>query len=124
MKKLLSILLVLSMCFALASCSSEKQEAPKETTENTTSAEEQISVVGQVASTIGDDDKILSIQIQNEEGRWVIYHCTMLDEFVDEAKEYKLTDIAKVKGYLLNEMDSGQENTAILVYLYDCEIVE
>lgn len=119
MKKLFAILITVVMCFAFASCSSNNQES----SENTDSTEEQVSIVGQVASTVGDDST-LSIQVQNEDGRWVIYHCEMKDEFLDEAKEFKLSDVAKVNGFLLNEIDSEQENTAIIVNLYDCEIVE
>lgn len=120
MKKLFAILITVAMCFAFASCSSNNQES----SENTDYTEEQVSIVGQVASTVGDDDSTLSIQVQNEDGRWVIYHCEMKDEFLDEAKEFKLSDVAKVNGFLLNEIDSEQENTAIIVNLYDCEIVE
>ena len=120
MKKLFATLIAFTMCFMLASCSSDNQGGSGDTK----SVDEQISIVGQVASTVRDDDSTLSVQVQNEDGRWVIYHCEMTDEFLDEAKEFKLADIAKIKGYLLNETNLGQENTAIIVNLYDCEIVE
>lgn len=132
MKKLFVGLLTLTMCFALASCSSDNQESSGDTkstetqisSEDTESTGEQISIVGQVAADIEDGESTLSIQVQNDDGRWVIYHCDMKDEFLDEAKEFKLTDVAKVKGYVLSKSDLGQENTAIIVNLYDCEIVE
>lgn len=118
MKKLICGLLAMMMCSLLVACSSETKPG------NTESTEEQISIVGQVASTVADDDSTLSVQVQDENGRWIIYHCDMKDEYLDEAKEFKMSDVAKVKGYLLSEMDLEQENTAVIVNLYDCELVE
>ena len=126
MKKLIAMLLAVGMCFTLGACSTEKQgENPTiAETKSKLSAGDEVSIVGQVASTVRDGDSTLSIQIQNEDDRWVIYHCEMKDEFLEEAKGYKMSDVVKIKGLFLNEMDLEQENTAIMVYLYDCEIVK
>ena len=43
-------------------------------------------------------------------------------EFIEKAAELETADIVSVKGLFSNMIDMKQENTAVLVYLYDCEI--
>ncbi len=144
MKKIISMIMVLTMCLTMcltmAACSStpnepsmsnppennlvesEQPSSESESTELTSG--DNVSIVGQVAVTIRDDGDTISVQVQREDGRWVIYHCQLKDEFIDRAKDFKMTDVAKISGSFLSMTDMEQENTAIIVTLYDCEIIE
>ena len=138
MKKLSVILVLLELCFSMAACSSNSSEPsaspseiPSESEQSSTESEsnqlesgDNVSIVGQVAVTIRDDGDTISVQVQREDGRWVIYRCQLKDEFIEEAKEFRMSDVAKISGSFLSMTDLEQENTAIIVNLYDCEIIE
>lgn len=138
MKKLSILLILLVMCFSLAACSSNSSESSTPSSDSSTESEQSssesdsnhlksgdsVSIVGQVAVTIRDDGDTISVQVQRKDGRWVIYHCQLKADFVEKAKEFKMSDVAKVNGSFLSMTDLEQENTAIIVNLYDCELTE
>ena len=60
----------------------------------------------------------------------MVYHCQLKDEFLEQGENLKMLDVVKVKGCFLSVSDmAGEtetattENTAIIVTLYDCEIL-
>ncbi len=134
MKKLIALLLTMGVCFSFAACSSDSGKTSETPSESSSVSEEsesneyeqgdEISVTGQVAVALKEGDTKLSVQVQGDNDRWIIYHCEMKEEFVGKASEFKLTDVAKIKGSFLSIIDSEQENTAIIINLYDCEIVK
>lgn len=87
------------------------------------SSGDEVSIVGQAASTGLVNGNTVWVQVSQPDGTFVIYHCQLKDEFIGEGEEVKLLDVVKIKGSFLSLLDSEQENTSPLVTLYDCEIV-
>ena len=91
---------------------------------------DKVSIVGQVASYNLQNGNTLLVQVLKQGERTIVYHCQMKDEFIDKASEYTMLDVAKVSGKFLNLVDLStepdvelpEENIAILVTLYDCEL--
>lgn len=84
-------------------------------------ADDSVSFTGQVVSSMKDGEDTICVQIQ-QDGRWVACYCQLQSEFIEKAAELETADIVSVKGLFSNMIDMKQENTAVLVYLYDCEI--
>lgn len=138
MKKLSIVLTLLALCLSLVACSSnsdesatppsgssiESEQSSNESESNQLKSGDNVSIVGQVAVAIRDDGDTISVQVQREDGRWVIYHCQLKADFIEKAKEFKMSDVAKINGSFLSMTDLEQENSAIIMNLYDCEIVE
>lgn len=152
MKKLCATLLVLVMCLSLMACSPSNDEqapsgqissAPESSVQPSEAeadealvsepeksesisfselkADDSVSFTGQVVSSIKDGEDTICVQIQ-QDGRWVACYCQLQSEFIEKAAELETADIVSVKGLFSNMIDMKQENTAVLVYLYDCEI--
>ncbi len=84
---------------------------------------DEVSIVGQVASTGLVDGETLWVQVQQADGTFVIYHCQLKEEFLDTGEKFELLDVAKIKGNFLSLTDLQKENTSPLVTLCDCEII-
>lgn len=149
MKKLCAVLMVLVMCASLMACSpsdgesdpsgsvTESSVQPSESETDDTSvsepeepesisfaelkADDSVSFTGQVVSSMRDGEDTICVQIQ-QNGRWISCYCQLQPEFIEKAAELEAADIVSVKGLFSNMIDMEQENTAVLVYLYDCEI--
>ena len=87
------------------------------------SSGDEVSIVGQVASTGLVNGNTVWVQVSQSDGTFVIYHCQLQDSFIGEGEGLKLLDSVKIKGLFLSLMKSSQENTSPLVTLYDCEII-
>jgi ABC-type glycerol-3-phosphate transport system substrate-binding protein len=81
-----------------------------------------VSIVGQVASSGLATDGTLWVQVEQGDGSFVVFHCQMKQEFEEEADALKMLSAAKIKGAFLNVTEFEQANTSTLVTLYDCEI--
>ena len=138
MKRIGIILTMLVVCFMLVACSFNSNESSVSSSGMSTESEETfnefeidqlksgdtVSIVGQVAISLQDGSDTISVQVLRENDRMLLYRCQLKSEFLDEGKELELLDVVKIKGTFLNIMDLEQENTAIVVNLYDCEIFE
>lgn len=85
---------------------------------------DEVSIVGQVASSGLVNGDTLWVQVKQSDGSFVLYHCHLKDEFLERAASLKTLSIAKVNGFFLSLMDLEMENTMPLATLYDCELVE
>ena len=111
------------------SSTSEKVSGQTSTSESTTvhiptEKGEAVKIVGQVAANSLVDGNTLWVQVLNENSRTIIYHCKMKDEYISEAEKLNILDVVKIRGSFLSKMDLEREDTAILVTLYDCEIIK
>lgn len=149
MKRMICVFSLVAMLFSLTACGDGEQsggnvasdvaslssQADSTTTSSKTETNneidpkslkqgDEVSIVGQVASVPieGVIDSV-DVQTQRQDGRWCIYKCTFKPEFDEQVKNLKSLDIAKVKGLFLSVTDMEMENTAILVTLYDCELL-
>lgn len=91
---------------------------------------DEVSVTGQKANSTLVNKKTIWVQVVKEGERTVIYHCQLKDEFVEQGGNLKMLDVVKVKGSFMSVSDMAgatetatEENTAIIVTLYDCEIL-
>ena len=152
MKKVTSMLLVLGLLFSLCSCGSPTETTPSvepsQTVEVTPSPDptqepvessisftdlnsgDEVSIVGQKANGTFVNENTIWVQVVKEGERTVVYHCQLKDEFLEQGENLKMLDVVKVKGCFLSVSDmAGEtetattENTAIIVTLYDCEIL-
>ncbi len=152
MKKVTSMLLVLGLLFSLCSCGSPTETTPSvepsQTVEVTPSPDptqepvessisftdlnsgDEVSIVGQKANGTLVNENTIWVQVVKEGERTVVYHCQLKDEFLEQGENLKMLDVVKVKGCFLSVSDmAGEtetattENTAIIVTLYDCEIL-
>lgn len=148
MKKLFAIMLGLVMVFGLVGCSAtpngelsdnlsqsvvdDLSDATDEVTEDTSSDVEiniaelkqgdEVSIVGQVAGSTLVNGNTLWVQVKQRDGDFVLYHCQLKDEYIEQGENFKTLDVAKVKGSFLSLMDLEMENTMPVVTLYDCEL--
>ena len=111
------------------SSTSENVSGQTSTSESTTvriptEKGEAVKIVGQVAANSLVDGNTLWVQVLNENSRTIIYHCKMKDEYISEAEKLNILDVVKIRGSFLSKMDLEREDTAILVTLYDCEIIK
>ena len=152
MKKVTSMLLVLGLLLSLCSCGSPTETTPsvepsqtievtpspdptQEPVESSTSftdlnAGDEVSIVGQKANGTLVNENTIWVQVTKEGERTVVYHCQLKDEFLKQGESLKMLDVVKVKGCFLSASDMAgatetatTENTAIIVTLYDCEIL-
>lgn len=143
MKRWIGLALTLIMIFALCACGSTastaggRQETPApENKETEVSLDDlkqgdEVSIVGQKANSTLVNDKTIWVQVLRDGERAIIYYCQMKDEYIEEAGALKMLDVVKIKGNFLNVVDMAgepenslpSENTAIIVNLYDCELV-
>lgn len=91
---------------------------------------DEVSITGQKANSTLVNEKTIWVQVVREGERTVIYHCQLKDEFVEQGGNLKMLDVVKVKGCFMSVSDMAgatetatEENTAIIVTLYDCEIL-
>ena len=84
---------------------------------------DEVSIVGQKANSTLVNDKEIWVQVVKANERTVVYHCQLKDEYLSDGEALKMLDVVKVKGSFMSFMDLEQENTAIIVTLYDCEIL-
>ena len=151
MKKWLSLVLAIFVVLGLCACgstpsSNTTEQATEPTTEPTspqTQVEnesevpdetemslldlkqgDEVSVVGQKANSTLVNENTIWVQVQQEDGSFIIYHCQMKDEYVSAAGELKMLSVVKLKGLFLSYTDMKMENTSPLVTLYDCELIE
>lgn len=143
MKRWIGFALTLVMLFALCACGSAAstagggQETPApENKEAEVSLDDlkqgdEVSIIGQKANSTLVNDKTIWVQVLRDGERTIIYYCQMKDEYIEEAGALKMLDVVKVKGNFLNVVDLvdepenplPSENTAIIVNLYDCELI-
>lgn len=146
MKKALSFLLALLMVISLCACgdtstpatddtsSSEQSNEPVESVVEEEPVEEgvafedleigdKVHVIGQKANATLVNDNTIWVQVVETDKRTVVYHCQMLEEYISEAEVFDMLDVVEVKGKFMSMTDMEQENTAIIVTLYDCELV-
>lgn len=118
-----------------AKLSSESPSDPPETKQTPEQAEpsvdiqqlqsgDDVSIIGQRANSTLVNGNTIWVQVQQSDGTFVIYHCQLKDDFLDDAEDLKLGAVVKVEGLFLSLMESEQDNTSPLVTLYDCEIIE
>lgn len=146
MKKIMFLIAIFAVVCVLGGCSenesnkttensqqesstSEKVSGQTSTSESTTvhiptEKGEAVKIVGQVAANSLVDGNTLWVQVLNENSRTIIYHCKMKDEYISEAEKLNILDVVKIRGSFLSKMDLEREDTAILVTLYDCEIIK
>ena len=133
-KKFICSLVVLVLMFTVVACSSSQQTDKANTTQSKTVSEEidikslkaddEVMIVGQKAnSTLVNNDTIW-VQVQLEDGTFVIYHCHLKEEYLETASEMKMLQAVKVKGKFLSLIDLEAENTSPIVNLYDCELIK
>lgn len=152
MEKVTSMLLVLGLLLSLCSCGSPTETTPslepsqtieaapspdptQKPMESSTlfsdlNAGDEVSIVGQKANGTLVNENTIWVQVVKEGERTVVYHCQLKDEFLEQGENLKMLDVVKVKGCFLSVSDmAGEtetattENTAIIVTLYDCEIL-
>ena len=147
MKKLISLVLAIIMVLSLCACGSTSQSTGIEneqgasvqeydnstpTSENDNDSDidltdlkqgDEVSVIGQKANSTLVNENTIWLQVQQEDGTFIIYHCQLKDEYLSAAGELKMLDIVEVRGYFLSYTDMQQENTSPLVTLYDCELI-
>lgn len=141
MKKLIAVIVaLLAMSLLFTGCGGEKKtESDKSETETsetvqssqTSSANlkdlkqgDEVSVVGQVASSSLVNGDTLWVQVKQSDDSFVVYHCQLKSDYIGKAAELKLGSIAKIKGLFMSFSEFEQENTADLAQLYDCELTE
>lgn len=143
MKKVLSLFLAVLAALVLCSCGSTSPPQMDEQTPSQTQVEtepdtvdesetsltdlkqgDEVSIVGQKANSTLVDENTIWLQVQQDDGTFVIYHCQMKDEYISAAGELKMLDIVKLKGCFFSYADLQQENTSPTVTLYDCELIE
>lgn len=141
MKKLTALIMaLLALSMILAGCGSEKQtesnKGEAQVSEKTQSSQtssmnikdlkqgDEISIVGQVASSSLVNGDTLWVQVKQSDDSFVVYHCQLKSDYIDKAAVLKLGSIAKIKGFFMSFSEFEQENTAELVQLYDCELTE
>lgn len=142
MKKIVIALLVLAMMIMVAGCDSTETpigdtgnpsttESGVNTTDDTESdginlseckQGDVIAIVGQVAGSKLVNGNTLWVQVKQDDGSFVIYHCQMKQEFIEAAESLATLDVVKIDGLFLSYADMEMENTSPLVTLYDCEI--
>lgn len=137
MKKIIMVLLVLAMIMVTGCGTAETPAGDTETpstTESGANTESEginlseckqgdvISIVGQVAGSVLINGNTLWVQVQQDDGTFVIYHCQMKQEFIESAESLEMLDVVKIEGLFLSYVDMEMENTSPLVTLYDCEI--
>lgn len=129
MKKWLSLVLATLMVLTLCACSSTPSSKPDQT--QSTQKEisdlkqgDEVSFVGQKANSTLVNENTMWVQVPQNDGTFIVYHCQMKDEYLTVANELKMADTVKVKGLFLSYVDLKQENTSPLVTLYDCELIE
>lgn len=81
-----------------------------------------VSIIGQKANHDLVNDNTIWVQEQQEDGTFVLYHCQLEEEYIDEAEDIDIAAAVKVKGSFLSLMDLKQENTMPIVKLYDCTL--
>lgn len=147
MKKLISLVLAIIMVLSLCACGSTSQSTGIEneqgasvqeydnstpTSENDNDSDidltdlkqgDEVSVIGQKANSTLVNENTIWLQVQQEDGTFIIYHCQLKDEYLSAAVELKMLDIVKVRGCFFSYTDMQQENTSPLVTLYDCELI-
>lgn len=146
MKKTLSFLLALLMVISLCACGDTSTPATDDTSSPEQSSEpvesvveeepveegvafedleigDEVHVIGQKANATLVNDNTIWVQVVETEKRTVVYHCQMLEEYISEAEAFDMLDVVEVKGKFMSITDMEQENTAIIVTLYDCELV-
>jgi RPA family protein len=133
MKKWLSLTLAIFMVFTLCACGSSPSTSQTDNQIQTQLTQEEVyrlkqgdevSIVGQKANSTLVNENTIWVQVQQNDGTFIVYHCQMKDEYLTVASELKMMDVVKVKGFFLSYTDLDQENTAPLVTLYDCELIE
>ena len=133
-KKFICSLMVVVLMFAVVGCSSSEQTDKADTTQSETvsenidikslKADDEVTIVGQKANgTLVNNDTIW-VQVQLEDGTFVIYHCHLKDEYLETAGEMKMLQVVKVKGKFLSLIDTDAENASPIVNLYDCELLK
>lgn len=106
----------------------EEEDHSEEDEVSTTALEDleigdEVSIVGQKANSTLVNDNEIWVQVVKADERTVVYHCQLKDEYLSEGEALKMLDVVKIKGSFMSFMDLEQENTAIIVTLYDCEIL-
>lgn len=141
MKKLIALIVtLLAMSLLFTGCGGEKNiennKSETEISETVQSSQtsstnlkdlkqgDEVSVVGQVASSSLVNGDTLWVQVKQSDDSFVVYHCQLKSDYIDKAAELKLGSIAKIKGLFMSFSEFEQENTADLVQLYDCELTE
>lgn len=140
MRKIIALVLALfTISLLFVGCGGEKQSKNENgSTESTTDASstqtketnlkdlkqgDEVSIVGQVASSSLVNGDTLWVQVKQNDGSFIVYHCQLKSEYVDKVEAPKLGSVAKVKGLFMSFSEFDQENTANLVQLCDCELV-
>ena len=115
-KKIVALLLVLTLCFAMASCSIigdilGGNYTPDEDDSKPASAYVAIDINPSIELTVSDDGKVISVFGANEDGQVLLYEqeTDIVDKDIEEAVAY-ITELAKELGYL-NEDNSDVSTT-------------
>lgn len=133
-KKLICSLVVVVLMFTVVACNSSQQGDKADTTQSKTvsekidikslKADDEVTIVGQKANDTLVNNDTIWVQVQLEDGTFVIYHCHLKDEYLETAGEMEILQAVKVKGKFLSLIDLNAENTSPIVNLYDCELLK
>ena len=138
MEKVTSMLLVLGLLLSLCSCGSPTETTPslepsqtieaapspdptQKPMESSTlfsdlNAGDEVSIVGQKANGTLVNENTIWVQVVKEGERTVVYHCQLKDEFLEQGENRRRCFAGETE-------TATTENTAIIVTLYDCEIL-
>lgn len=134
MKKYIICGLMLSIVFGLVGCGengTSEESTPSVVPSSVSSSVsldslkqgDKVSITGQVASGGLVNGDTLWVQVQQNDGSFVIYHCQLKEEFIEKASDLKMLKVVSVKGLFASRFEVNQSNTSPLVTLYDCEIL-
>lgn len=141
MRKFSILLLVFVLMVTICSCGSpsnveqddlEKSESvePEEISFSQCEIGDEISVTGQKANATLVNENTIWVQVTKQGERTVVYHCQLKPEFLEQGEVLSMLDVVSIKGCFMSVNDMAgltenltPENTAIIVTLYDCEIV-